>query len=41
MFNVGTIGVENGYLESKVSPGSDSLKAKLIFILCRSITATL
>ncbi|OIW02801.1 hypothetical protein TanjilG_29577 [Lupinus angustifolius] len=38
LFN-GTFGVENGNSESKVSPGSPTLKAKLMSIFCRSIAA--
>jgi len=37
--NVGTVGVENGDSESRVSPGSHALKAKLMSIFCRSIAA--
>lgn len=35
----GTAGAENVALESRVNPGSAALKAKLIPIFCRSITA--
>ncbi|ESW13516.1 hypothetical protein PHAVU_008G203200 [Phaseolus vulgaris] len=38
LFN-GTVGVENGDSESRVSPGSHALKAKLMSIFCRSIAA--
>ncbi|KAE9606271.1 putative proteasome component Ecm29 [Lupinus albus] len=38
LFN-GTFGVENANSESKVSPGSPTLKAKLMSIFCRSIAA--
>ncbi|QCE01566.1 proteasome component ECM29 [Vigna unguiculata] len=38
LFN-GTVGVENADSESRVSPGSYALKAKLMSIFCRSIAA--
>ena len=37
--NVGTVGVEHVDSESRVSPGSPALKAKLMSIFCRSIAA--
>lgn len=39
MFYAGTLGAENIAPEIKVSPGNASLKAKLMSIFCRSITA--
>lgn len=39
VFYAGTLGNENIAPEFKVSPGNAALKAKLVSIFCRSITA--